>query len=94
MRRAATIKDVAAAAGVGLATVSRVFSGTGSVSPATRDRVLAVAKELDYRPSAIGRSLKLQRTGSTGCWSPTSPIRSARNWPRAYWTAHGRSAST
>lgn len=70
MRRAATIKDVAAAAGVGLATVSRVLSGTGSVSQATRDRVLAVAKELDYRPSAIGRSLKLQRTGSIGLLVP------------------------
>ena len=39
--RAATIKDVAAAAGVGIATVSRVFSGTGSVGAETRERVLA-----------------------------------------------------
>ncbi|HEY9339112.1 MAG TPA: LacI family DNA-binding transcriptional regulator, partial [Kribbella sp.] len=46
-RRSATIKDVAAAAGVGIATVSRVFSGTGSASAATRERVLAAARELD-----------------------------------------------
>jgi LacI family transcriptional regulator len=65
-----TIKDVAAAAGVGVATVSRVLSGTGSVSPATRERVLAVAKELHYRPSALGRSLKTQRTGSVGLVIP------------------------
>jgi LacI family transcriptional regulator len=68
--RSITIKDVAAAAGVGVATVSRVLSGTGSVSPGTRDRVLAAARALDYRPSALGRSLKLQRTGSIGLLIP------------------------
>ncbi|WP_225993176.1 LacI family DNA-binding transcriptional regulator [Actinomadura rudentiformis] len=67
--RPATIKDVAAAAGVGIATVSRVFSG-GSVSAATRERVLAAAGDLDYRPSAVGRSLKLQRTGGIGLIVP------------------------
>lgn len=68
--RAMTIKDVAAAAGVGVATVSRVLTGQGSVSPQTRERVLAVARQLDYRPSALGRSLKLQRTGSIGLVVP------------------------
>jgi LacI family transcriptional regulator len=65
-----TIKDVAAAAGVGVATVSRVLSGQGSVSAGTRERVLAAARELEYRPSALGRSLKLQRTGSIGLVLP------------------------
>jgi LacI family transcriptional regulator len=69
-RRSATIKDVAAAAGVGIATVSRVFSGTGSVSAATRERVLAAARELDYRPSALGRGLKLRRSGGIGVVVP------------------------
>jgi LacI family transcriptional regulator len=68
--RSITIKDVAAAAGVGVATVSRVLSGTGSVSPRTRERVLAAARALDYRPSALGRSLKLQRTGGIGLLIP------------------------
>ncbi|WP_242614598.1 LacI family DNA-binding transcriptional regulator, partial [Actinomadura roseirufa] len=68
--RTATIKDVAAAAGVGIATVSRVFSGTGSVSAATRERVLAAARELDYRPSALGRGLKLRRSGGIGLIVP------------------------
>ncbi|HZB29489.1 MAG TPA: LacI family DNA-binding transcriptional regulator, partial [Streptosporangiaceae bacterium] len=68
--RSITIKDVAAAAGVGIATVSRVLSGSGSVSPRTRERVLAAARELDYRPSALGRSLKLQRTGGIGLLVP------------------------
>jgi LacI family transcriptional regulator len=64
--RAATIKDVARRAEVGVATVSRVLSGSGPVSPATRERVLRAARELEYRPSALGRSLKTQRTGSIG----------------------------
>ncbi|WP_242910369.1 LacI family DNA-binding transcriptional regulator [Actinomadura terrae] len=68
--RSATIKDVAAAAGVGIATVSRVFSGAGSVSAATRERVLAAARELDYRPSALGRGLKLRRSGGIGLIVP------------------------
>jgi LacI family transcriptional regulator len=51
------MKDVAAAAGVGLGTVSRVLSGNGHVAEATRERVLAVVAELKYRPSALGRGL-------------------------------------
>ncbi|WP_245974657.1 LacI family DNA-binding transcriptional regulator [Thermomonospora umbrina] len=69
-RRAATIKDVARRAEVGVATVSRVLSGSGSVSAATRERVLRAVAELEYRPSALGRSLKTQRTGSIGLVLP------------------------
>ncbi|MEV0592425.1 LacI family DNA-binding transcriptional regulator [Nonomuraea cavernae] len=65
----ATIKDVAKAAGVGVATVSRVLSG-GSASPRTRERVLAVAAQLDYRPSALGRNLRQRRTGGIGLLVP------------------------
>lgn len=69
-RRAATIKDVARRAGVGVATVSRVLSGSGAVSETTRERVLRAARELEYRPSALGRSLKTQRTGTIGLVVP------------------------
>ncbi|GAA0913279.1 LacI family DNA-binding transcriptional regulator [Nonomuraea longicatena] len=68
MKRA-TIKDVAEAAGVGVATVSRVLSG-GSASASTRERVLAVAAQLDYRPSALGRNLRQRRTGGMGLLVP------------------------
>ncbi|MGV9307992.1 MULTISPECIES: LacI family DNA-binding transcriptional regulator [unclassified Nonomuraea] len=64
-----TIKDVAEAAGVGVATVSRVLSG-GSASQETRERVLAVAAHLDYRPSAVGRNLRQQRAGGIGLLVP------------------------
>lgn len=52
-----TIYDVAAAAGVATSTVSRAFSTPGRVSAATRDRVLAVAAELGYRPNPHARAL-------------------------------------
>ncbi|GAA3429672.1 LacI family DNA-binding transcriptional regulator [Streptosporangium nondiastaticum] len=68
MRRT-TIKDVAEAAGVGVATVSRVLSG-GSASPETRERVLTVATQLDYRPSALGRNLRQRRSGGIGLLVP------------------------
>lgn len=69
MDKRATIKDVAEAAGVGVATVSRVLSG-GSASPQTRERVLAVAAQLDYRPSALGRNLRQRRSGGMGLLVP------------------------
>jgi DNA-binding LacI/PurR family transcriptional regulator len=52
-----TIYDVAAAAGVATSTVSRAFSTPGRVSAATRERVLAVASELGYRPNPHARAL-------------------------------------
>lgn len=62
----ATMKDVAAAAGVGLGTVSRVFSKQGKVAESTRKRVEASARELNYHPSALGRGLKRQTTNNIG----------------------------
>lgn len=63
---AATIVDVAARAGVSTATVSRVLSGAAAARPATRDRVLAAARELSYRPSGVARALKRSRTRTIG----------------------------
>jgi DNA-binding LacI/PurR family transcriptional regulator len=62
----ATIADVAARARVSTATVSRVLNGAGRASPATRERVLAAARELGYRPSGVARSLKLRQTRTIG----------------------------
>lgn len=58
----ARIADVAALAGVGEATVSRVLNGRANVRPATRERVLAAIQELKYRPSSVARSLSLGKT--------------------------------
>ena len=66
----ARIADVAAHAGVGVATVSRVLNGHANVRPATRDRVLAAIRTLNYRPSSVARNLSLQRTMVIGALLP------------------------
>jgi len=58
----ARIADVAALAGVGVATVSRVLNGHVGVRPSTRERVVEAIEALNYRPSSLARSLSLQRT--------------------------------
>jgi len=62
----ATIADVAHRSGVSTATVSRVLSGTVPARAATRERVLAAARELEYRPSGIARALKRRETRTIG----------------------------
>src|SRR5512141_2503296 len=64
--RRATIKDVARIAGISTQTVSRVINDRPDVAPETRARVHKVIKELDYRPSALARSLISQRSYTLG----------------------------
>ena len=67
----ATLKDIAKASGVSIATVSYVINnGPREVSPATRERVLAAIRQLDYRPNAAARSLKGKKTDSIGVVFP------------------------
>ncbi|MGX1546125.1 LacI family DNA-binding transcriptional regulator [Streptomyces adustus] len=61
-----SIKDVAAAAGVSAATVSRVLNDHPSVSTATRTRVLSAVEDLGYRPNAVARSLRTDQTRTLG----------------------------
>jgi DNA-binding LacI/PurR family transcriptional regulator len=72
---AARIRDVAARAGVGVATVSRVLNGRAHVAEPTRERVLTAIRELGYRPSSVARNLSLRRTRVVGVVVPffTSP---------------------
>lgn len=49
-----------------MSTVSRVFNGYGDVSEATRQRVLATARKLDYAPSAAARTLVRRRSELVG----------------------------
>ncbi len=74
-RAGATISDVARAANVSRATVSRVMNGR-RVDPELTERVQRVAAELDYRPSALARSLSLGRTQAVGVVVPdlTNPM--------------------
>ncbi len=56
-RQKATASDVAKRAGVSKWTVSRAFIEGSSISVTSRQRVLASAKELNYRPNLLARSL-------------------------------------
>ena len=70
-QKKATIRDVAAAAGVSVTTVSDALSGKGRLPEATRERVHAVAEQLSYRASAIARGLRSDGLGLIGiCIAP------------------------
>ncbi|MDQ3399259.1 MAG: LacI family transcriptional regulator, partial [Deinococcota bacterium] len=66
----ATVKEVAKAAKVSVATVSRVISGAGYVSPQLKERVQAAMATLSYHPSAVARSLRTQQTYNVGVLIP------------------------
>lgn len=57
-----TIKDVAKAAGVSVATVSRVLNNQSNVSKEAHDRVTRVMEELGYSPNHLGRDLRKSET--------------------------------
>jgi LacI family transcriptional regulator len=69
-KMAVNINVVAERAGVSIATVSRVLNGGAMVRPATRERVLEVARLLEYTPNATARSLSLRRTETLGAVLP------------------------
>ncbi|MCL2893865.1 ribose operon transcriptional repressor RbsR [Brenneria tiliae] len=61
-----TMKDVARLAGVSTSTVSHVINNDRFVSDAIRDKVMAVVEQLNYAPSALARSLKINQTQTIG----------------------------
>jgi len=65
-RRRVTITDVARAAGVSVATVSKVVNGRYGVAATTADRVRTVIDELGYSSSLVARSLRSTHTGVIG----------------------------
>jgi DNA-binding LacI/PurR family transcriptional regulator len=65
-----TIKDVAELAQVHPSTVSRVFSGNAKISQKTRLRVMQAARQLNFHPNAIARSLSMQRAHAVGMVIP------------------------
>lgn len=68
--RSATIRDVAARAGVSVATVSRVFNSASVVRGDTAQRVLEAAEALHYVPHVGARSLSTRRTSTIGVLLP------------------------
>lgn len=76
MARRATLKDVAARAGVSYQTVSKVLNGTVVVAPATERLVRQAVDELGYRTNFIARNLRKQASHLIGySWVPSAPNR-------------------
>lgn len=65
-KRRATMKDVAALAGVGLSTVSRVVSGNGPVSDEKAAAVHRAIRELDFRLNDFARNLRTGKAEAIG----------------------------
>lgn len=65
-RRGLTIHDVARAAEVSIGTASKALNGTGHLRQETREKVLAKAQELGYRPNDLAQSLHRARSMTVG----------------------------
>ncbi|MBF4569955.1 LacI family DNA-binding transcriptional regulator [Plantibacter sp. VKM Ac-2880] len=66
----ATMRQIAAAAGVSAKTVSRVFNDDPHVLPETRERVEAIMRELDYVPNTLATSFRSGRPSVIGVAVP------------------------
>jgi LacI family transcriptional regulator len=62
----ANMKDIALKAGVSVATVSKVLNGISGISQTTTEQILAIAKELNYRPNLFARNLKTRCSRTIG----------------------------
>lgn len=65
-RGRATIRDVAARAGVSISTVSHALSGRRTISAATKERIMSAAEELGYGANPSARALRTGRSGLVG----------------------------
>lgn len=64
------LKKIAEESGCSISTVSRVINGKGRISEATKEKVMKIAKEHDYVPNQIARSLKNSKTNTIGIIVP------------------------
>lgn len=72
----ATLKDIAKKLDISYATVSRALNGRYGVHPKTKEKILAMAREMNYHPNAIARGLVKQHTETIGLVIPdiTNPF--------------------
>ena len=68
----ANMRDVAERAGLSISTVSHVINNSRAVSDESRQRVLQAMEELDYKPNALARSLRMRKTNTLGMIVPDS----------------------
>lgn len=72
IKRQISIKDVAKIAGVSPSTVSRVLSGSDLISQKTKEKVMKVVNDFNYKPNAIATALARNRSNSIGIVIPDS----------------------
>ena len=80
-RKRVGIRDVAAAAGLSITTVSWALNGKGEVAADTRERVQRIARELGYQPNEAARAL---RTGRTRILGIAVAHRESGPWAQTY----------
>ena len=66
MKKKVTIKDIARLAGVSHTTVSRALNNKSRIRNETKEKILSIAAEVNYRPDFIARSLVMRRTKTLG----------------------------
>ena len=66
MNKKITIKDIARMANVSHTTVSRALNNKSRIKNETKEKILSIARELNYRPDFIARSLVMKRTKTLG----------------------------
>ena len=69
--KSVTLKDVAMAAGVSYATVSRALSGSHQIGSDTRERIIKLCDEMGYTTNYVARSMVTKRTGLIGLVVPS-----------------------
>ncbi len=69
--KSVTLKDVAKAAGVSYATVSRALSGSHQIGSDTRERIIKLCDEMGYTTNYVARSMVTKRTGLIGLVVPS-----------------------
>lgn len=70
MTQQASLKQIAEVANLSITTISRVLRGQGEISEKTRQKVLKIAKELNYRPNLLIQGIQTGRTGNIGVMVP------------------------
>jgi LacI family transcriptional regulator len=100
-----TLRDISRRSGYSVTTVSRALNGFDDVAEATRRRIEAVARELDYQPNLVARKLVSGRSGMVGAGArgPPAPFEQghffhtvagcSRAFSRAAWTSCCTSAT-
>lgn len=61
-----SMKDIAIACGVSVATVSKALNDHGDIGKETKEKIRRIAKEMGYLPNAMARALKTNRTYNIG----------------------------